>query len=132
MLKKDGIFIIIDGYMQKPLPQLTQDELLAKRLIEKGMTVNNFEEYSSLRRKLHDTKFEIVDEENVSQFILPTLQRFEKMATFYLSSPLLVKDVLYKVLDKDFTKNIISGYLMPYFIENEIAVYMITVARVLQ
>lgn len=82
VLKRNGVFIIFDGYTGKKATKLTKDELLAKKLTEKGMSVDNFDYYPDFRKDLTNSELKIIEEEeDVSLLILPTLRKFEKLAT---------------------------------------------------
>src|SRR4029079_544024 len=83
VLKKSGKFILFDGYTDKPRSKMTKNELLACQLTEKAMALEIFEDYSSFKKKALSAGFRVVSEENVSQFVVPTMRRFEKYAQGY-------------------------------------------------
>ncbi len=128
ILKKNGIFIIIDGFSGKPVAKLSKDELLCKELIEKGMRVAGFENYQDIENMLEKNGFTISFQEDISAFILPTLKRFETQAKYLLSLPRLIAKSILALFPSEFTYNAISGYLMPIAIERAIAKYIIVVA----
>ncbi len=127
-LKKGGVFLLFDGYAAKPTNQLSQDEREAKKLTERGMAVENFELYDSFIQKATQQGFFIDFQEDVSQYILPTLYRFEKLAKIYLKFSLLAKFGR-KILPDIFIYNEISGYLMPDMIKRHVGCYYITVLK---
>lgn len=128
VLKKNGIFIILDGYIKKIRSKMTKDELLASRLTEIGMAVSEFEGYPSLLDKAKKVGFEIVLSEDVSLFILPTLRKFEKLAMTFFKHPRVAR-LISKIFSKEFIYNAVSGLLMPNLIEDGLANYYITVLR---
>lgn len=126
VLRKDGVFIILDGYTRADRKKLTKAEQLACKLVEIGMAVENFETYSSFLKKAKKYDFTILEQENASLFIMPTLKRFERLARTFFKSQKVAK-LLSKVLSKEFIYNNLSGYLMPDLTERNIACYYITV-----
>ncbi|MBU4300687.1 class I SAM-dependent methyltransferase [archaeon] len=128
VLKKDGVFIIFDGYSNKNLNQLLHEERIALQLAGKGMAMEKFESYRSFIRKAKKEKFKIDFEENVSQFVLPNMERFEKKAASFFKRPKTAK-ILSRILPKEFTYNIISGYLSTTLMRQNICNYMITVLK---
>ncbi|NOR84580.1 methyltransferase domain-containing protein [archaeon] len=128
VLKKDGIFIIFDGYLNKNPKQLTSDEKIATQLAEKGMAMDKFETYESFKEKIKKTNFNIDFEENISQFTIPTMKRFEKKATLFFKHPHVAK-IISKFLPKAFIYNTISGYLSCTLMQMNTYHYMITILK---
>jgi len=128
VLKKGGVFIIFDGYISKKDNELTQNELLAKKLTERGMAVSRFETYKEFLEKVRKGKFRVVYEENVSQYILPTLYRFERLSEGFFRKKLLAK-VIKRTFPKEFVNNSISGLLMPELVKLKLGLYYITILK---
>lgn len=128
ILKQNGLFIVFDGYLGVEMENLNYYAKTACKLVEKGMMVDAFEEYEIVKEKVINQGFELVKENDYSKNILPTLYRFEKLASIAFSLKSLSK-LLVKVLPSNFTNNAISGYLMPNLIETGIAKYYLTVFR---
>jgi ubiquinone/menaquinone biosynthesis C-methylase UbiE len=124
VLKKGGFFIIFDGYSSKK--QLTDNEKIALKLAEKGMALEKFESYESFIGKAKKEKFKVNFEEDVSKFVLPTMERFEKKAASFFKRNKTAR-LLSMILPKEFTYNIISGYLSTTLMRDNICIYMITV-----
>lgn len=129
VLKKRGIFIIIDGFVAKEPSRLTSNEKLAVKLIEKGMSVAKFENYKKFYELLSKNGFKIIFEEDDSLAILPSLMRFEKQAEKLLSMPIIISKSIVKIFPYEFTYNAISGYLLPITIQDSIVSYMVVVAQ---
>lgn len=127
ILRKGGVFIIFDGYLKKSYSALNKQERLAKKLTERALAVQNFEEYSSFLKKARAYHFTI-EEEDVSRFILPTLYRFENLAKIFFTYPFLAKLII-KIFPKEFTYNTISGLLMPTLIKLGVGGYFITILK---
>ena len=129
VLRKDGVFIILDAYSKKPRSEMTEQERLACKLTELGMAVEEFTDYPSLLEIAKQHGFRVESSVEVSSFILPSLRRFERLARRYLKRPRTAKSIS-KLLPKELTYNAISGLLMPDLIEQGLASYWITVLRV--
>lgn len=126
VLKQNGIFILFDGYRNEM--SLNTAERIACSLVEKGMALEKLEHYENFKKTVLDTGFIIESEENVSKYVLPTMSRFERLASSFFSMPKTAKLISW-ILPKEFLYNIISGYLMPDLINQKIAVHMITILR---
>lgn len=123
ILKNGGIFIVIDGYLNKKVEELTKDELLAKQLTEKGMVVSNFEYINNVKDKIKSVGFNLVEEKDYSQNIIPSLERFEKLAGNTIFKYKIIGKIVDRILPNEITFNAVSGYLMPTLIRNDIACY---------
>ena len=128
ILKPGGVFIIFDGYRKQAETSWTKEQQLAETLIERGMALNKFESYESFRKKTAESKLTIESEEDVSSYVIPTMEKFERLANRLFNSPLLAK-IIVKILPKEFTYNAISGYLMPTLIKMGVAAYIITILK---
>lgn len=126
-LKLGGLFIVIDGYLSKPINELAENELLAKQLSEKGMVVERFELYDDVKKTISSKGFKSIFEEDVSILLVPSLRRFENLSHKVLFKNPFFGRVITKMLPKDFVNNAVSGYLMPNLIQNKVACYYITV-----
>lgn len=128
VLRPGGFFVIFDGYSNKKTNELTPDELLAKQLTEHGMAITEFETYYDFKEKISNSGLKIEFEENLSLYVLPTMQKFERIASVFFGFPILPK-IITKVLPYEFTYNSISGYLMPLLIKLGLNSYWVTVLQ---
>lgn len=126
VLKNNGVFIVIDGYSNKN--QMTDDEKTALQLVTKGMALECFEYYDSVIIKAKENKFKVEFEEDVSKFVLPTMERFERKAAKFFRFPILAKAIA-KIFPKEFLYNAIAGYLSAALVENDVCSYTITVFK---
>lgn len=126
VLRPGGLFIVCDGYHRYKPETLDSSALLASSLIAKGMMVEKFEYYGDFKSYAESVGFKLIFEEDVTKFILPTTERFEKLARSILKVPLIMK-LLCKLLPSKLSNNVISGYLMPDIIKLNSAIYVITV-----
>ncbi len=128
VLKPGGVFIMFDGYSVADRSTLSEKELAAAEITEKGMAVPIFEQFDSVIEKAKSVGFKIEYDEDASMLIMPTLRRFERLADFYFAHPEIARRAR-KFLPDTFTLNAVAGYLMPNLIEQGIARYGITVLR---
>jgi ubiquinone/menaquinone biosynthesis C-methylase UbiE len=122
VLNSDGRFIILDGYYSKPLSELNPQEQKAAKLTSVGMAVEEFMYIGKFREVIKSTKFKILEETDLSQKILPTMERFGKLARVFFKLGFIAK-LLQRVLPNMFIRNSISGLLMPTLIRHSIAKY---------
>lgn len=129
LLKPDGLLIIIDGYLKKPPHSLTPEEKLTKELVARGMMVWDFEYYPDFIKKCQQTGYQILFQEDVSQMILPNLERFEKMVSRRIFNRPRLGKLIVRLFPLEFTANTISAYLMPLAVTLDLAIYTILVLQ---
>lgn len=128
ILKPGGVFVLLDGYLQRARSDLDEETLFLATIVEKGMAVPQFEAYGEVLEKAKEKGFTVDYSEDVSQFIMPTLRRFERLARIFFNHPTLARAAR-KIFPDTFLFNAISGYLMPDAVEKGIGQYYITVLR---
>jgi len=116
-LKKNGIFILYDGFRLSGFDQLPEDIKKAAILTEKSMAVNNSAEIDDWLKAATQTGFKVKSCENISQAIMPNLARFQKLARAYFKYPSLSK-FLRAFLPREMLMNSIAGLLMPFTVHN--------------
>ena len=127
VLKKGGLFIVFDGYYQRK-NSLGGEQILAQKLVAKGMALNNIESYSEFLKKAKTAKFKLLFEEDLSSYVIPTMERFERIAKRFLKFS-KVFSILFRLFPKEFTYNVVSAYLMPYLFKNKLAFYKLTMLK---
>lgn len=127
-LRKKGLFIIFDGYANKPLNQFTDDETLAKKLTEKTMAVESFDFIGDFETLIKKSNFSIMERQDFSEQIMPSLKRFERLALVFYKYQLLTKSIK-RILPDGLVKNSIAGLLMPTLIQRKIACYYMHVLK---
>lgn len=128
VLKPGGIFLIIDGYLRKDLNAESLCRKEAFRLMEMGVAVEKFELYEYVRDKACAVGFTIGNEEDVTEYVLPFMLRYEKLARRFFNHPFLAR-LGTKLLSREFSYNAISGFLFPEMMRARLFVYMITVLK---
>ncbi len=127
-LRKGGVFIIFDGYVRKPIDQLSDQETIAKKLTEKTMAVDSFEYIEAFNKTIQESGLKLIKKNDYSQQIMPTLKRFERQALIFFSHKIVTKTI--KVfLPSNLVKNSIAGLLMPILIEKGVACYYLHVLQ---
>ena len=129
ILKKEGVFIIVDGYRMRSASRMTADEQLACELTEKTMALNVFEEYRSVMDKARKLGYRKVYSENTSEATQPTLRRFESLARKFFKRPLRAK-LLKFCLPRILVYNAVAGYLMPTVVKQGLLGHHIDVLQI--
>lgn len=127
VLKENGILIIFDGYREQK-ENISERERLSRELTEKAMALNQFDYFDSFIKQINQSGFTLEKEEDVSQFVLPTMKKFEQLAARFFAHPLLARCIS-AVFPKEFTYNAIAGYLMVPLFESGIFSYRILILR---
>lgn len=125
ILKPNGVFIVIDGYLRKEEKEMKQEEIDAVRLAAMGMAVPFFESYDHFLKQAKNEDMKRADEEDLSEFVMPNLYRFEKIAKRYLKVPFLVPTMI-KFLPEKLTWNGITAMLLVPVMERNLACYYFT------
>jgi ubiquinone/menaquinone biosynthesis C-methylase UbiE len=126
-LKRDGLFIVIDGYQRDRLNPLTPSEKIMWRLIEKSLSVDKIERASDVENYMR-MEYSIVLSKDLSPYVIPSLTRFVSAARFYFSHPVFARAVN-TFLPFDLVKNIIFVLLLPIAMQRHIACYCMHVLR---
>ena len=128
VLRAGGVFIIFDGYTAKSRSKMSENELLACKLTEKTMALSVFEDYDKAMHKARTEGLSLINDEDVSAYILPTLRRFERHAARFFNHPQAAKWVS-RFTPKKFIYNAIAGLLMPDVVGRGLLSYHITIFK---
>ncbi len=123
VLKDDGHFIVFDGYLGSR--ELSDDEKTAAKITEHGMAVAEFLEYQNFKNLSTKNGLHVIKEEDLSKFVIPTMQRFERMAERFFKRPRIGKFAS-RLLPQEFTYNAVSGMLMPILFRKGVFEYWVT------
>lgn len=126
LLKPGGVFILLDGYATNERDVLPEPLRSALILTEKSMAVPRFEPYGQILAYANQAGFTLKESEDVSEFIMPTLKKFETIASFFLHHKPLMKALL-KTTPPAFTANGVAAYLFPELMRQKAGFYFITV-----
>ncbi len=128
ILKKDGMFVVYDGYRQQRGDIGTPEEQLLARLLEVGVAVERFMQYDDFIALGQNAGFNMVENTNHTENVLPTMLRFEKQAKLFLHLGIAAKLIL-RILPRKFSYNIITGFLLPTAMREGIFSYQYTTFR---
>ena len=123
VLKKNGMFIIFDGYAKRERDKLSSEELEMMILVEKGMAVTKFENVNNISKYASKNKFKEVLENDLSENVIPNMKRFKRIVNKGMKLGIVFK-IICKILPKAFVGNAISGYLMVETLERDIFCYV--------
>ena len=126
-LKRNGLFIIVNGYYRDRTTPLSQSEEITLRLIEKSLSVDNHESIKDVERYFRE-EYTIAEANDFSQCVLPSMIRLESWGLRYFDHPTFAK-IVYKILPFDVIKNIIAVSLLPTSIKRQIFCYYIHVLK---
>jgi len=127
-LRNGGYFLIFDGYQRRKNGQLTDVEMKAKRLVEVSMAVESFEEIEAFRDKLKDSGFRLIEEKDLSENVLPSMERLKNIAHVYYRFPAVAR--LFKaLLPARITQNSIGVLLLPDVVRSNIGCYYLHVLQ---
>lgn len=128
VLRPGGLFIVIDGYRTRPEAACTPAENRALRLLARGMAVAAFQPYDAVRGALVRAGLEIVEEEDRSAQLMPSLRRHAARAERFVARR-IAGWLARRVLPRPLVGTIVSGALFPALLERGLIAYWITVLR---
>ncbi|MGZ4879611.1 MAG: class I SAM-dependent methyltransferase [Halobacteriota archaeon] len=126
-LKKGGILIIFDGYQRGRAEPLNPSEEVMWGLISKSLACETIDRVNVVEDNMRE-EFLITDVKDLTQYVLPSLVRFERLARFYFSHPPLARAVN-KFVPHDIVKNTIHIFLLPISVERQVGCYYIHVLQ---
>jgi len=126
-LRKDGLFIVIEGYQKDCAIPLSQSEDIAWKLISKGMAVEKIECLTDVENYMQQ-EYSIAEAEDLSQCILPSLDRQESRVRHYFRHPYYARAVN-KLLPLDIVKNFAVVLLLATIVRRQVACYYLHVLR---
>ncbi len=128
VLKKNGIFILVDGWLVNNRESYTEDEQEAFRLVEIGMSLKDSDTYQHFKEIAAKEGYSVDFEENDSQYILPTTNRTEAIARLFFTFSFIAR-MMTRFLPKEFLYNAITGYLWGDMMKRKITCYYLTVLK---
>ncbi len=123
VLKKDGVFIIFDGYAKVKKDSLKEEKKEIMTLVEKGMAVKEFELVDNISSYAKDNNFKEIIINDLSKNVLPNMYRFKRIVTKGMKLGFIFK-IICKILPRAFVGNAISGYLMSETLEKNMFCYL--------
>ena len=126
-LKKDGLFIVIDGYQKDRGAPLSPSESLMWDLIWKGFVIHKLEHIKDVESYMREG-YSIASATDVTQYVLPSMLIHERKARGVFSHRMFGRFIK-KLYPYEFLKNIMVLYLLPMSIRRQIFCYYIHVLK---
>ena len=117
VLKPSGFFILFDGFRVVPSGQLSEDEYLARRLIEKSMALENVVLVDDLITKAEEADFLVKERIDIADQIMPNLLRLRQLIMPWRLLPFGFS-IAHQILPANLVNNAIAALLMPYMVGN--------------
>jgi ubiquinone/menaquinone biosynthesis C-methylase UbiE len=112
VLRKEGRFVVIDAWRTESFSSLPTSIQRASALTERAMSVHQGRVLTDWIAETRNASFEIVEDLDLTEAIMPNLRRFERLAERFLSHPRLARASLH-VMSTELLSNAIAAYLMP-------------------
>ncbi len=120
VLKKDGMFIVWDGYLAVQRERLTPKQLVIVEMLEHGFYLNRFEYLGE--SKNYQKKFKLVSSRNMKNEILPAANQSVRRIERYMKFGIFFK-IFCSIFPKEFIDNLAPIYLMADSLKYDLSVY---------
>jgi ubiquinone/menaquinone biosynthesis C-methylase UbiE len=117
-LKKEGQFVVYDGFRHDGFDHLPNNLIQAAIITEKALAVNRFEKIDIWMEMACREGFKLKWEKDLSKAIMPNLGKLQVLARKYFENPFLSKMFL-KIFTRYTTLNCIAVLLMPFTMHNK-------------
>ena len=122
LLKNNGCFLVFDLFRNAAKkPTTVQEEKLLK-YIEASASLKKVITNESWSEIVRNTGFQELKNDTLSEQILPTLNRFNKLAKTYYYMPFLSR-CINTLIPKPLAKSSVASYLLKYSVENSFHLY---------
>jgi len=125
-LRRDGLFIVIDGYRKDRAAPLSPSESLMWKLIEMGWSLDMFECVKDVESYMRE-EYSIALAKDATQNVLPSAIRSARKIRDYYAHPAFARAV--NKLLSDRVRSSISPYLAPTSFRRQIGCYYIHVLK---
>ena len=127
VLRPDGLFIVVDGWRTDTFSQKPADLRAGAEYMETSMAVAYPWELSAWKSAVIDADFEIVEELDLTDQVMPNLTRLAEITERrFISHPRRAR-ILRKCLPASLVTNAIAGYLMPLTVQLGLYTYRMVV-----
>jgi ubiquinone/menaquinone biosynthesis C-methylase UbiE len=126
-LKRDGLFIVIDVYQRDRVMPFSRSEDIMLKLFAKVSSVEKLECVKDVECYMQE-EYSIISAKDYSQYVLPSIERWESMARYYFAHPTFAKSVN-KLLPFDIVKNAVMVLFLPTAIRMQVTCYYIHVLK---
>jgi ubiquinone/menaquinone biosynthesis C-methylase UbiE len=125
-LKRDGLFIVIDGYRKYRTTPSPSEETMWK-LVERGWSLDKSECVKDVEGYMRE-EYSIAEANDFSRYILPSMDVIARKVRNYFAHPMFAR-IVNKLLPFDVAKGLIPPYLAPIGIRTQFACYYIHVLK---
>jgi ubiquinone/menaquinone biosynthesis C-methylase UbiE len=122
ILKPEGFFILYEAFRNGNFNSMNEKSKLAGYLTERSMVVSEFADENIWLDIAQKNGFEIIENQDISDAIMPNLLRLNRISGKVFDKPLLGK-LLKILIPRYILMNAVAGTLMPYVISLEIMKY---------
>jgi len=116
VLRNGGRFVLFDGFRAEGLASYPEDVRIAVSLVERTMAVKQFPTVDSWLSLARAAGFRVCATQDLSEAILPNLERFQYLARGFYKFPAL-SAALRRICRPALLKNSVAGLLMPFTIQ---------------
>lgn len=127
-LRPGGVFIVIDGYRTRAPSACSEPENRALALLARGMAVTAFHPYDQVRAALTAGSLDLVEEQDRSHQLMPSLRRHGDRALRFLG-PSTKAWFARRLLPRAVLGTVITGALFPVLLDRGLISYWVTVLR---
>ena len=127
ILRRNGVFIVYDGYRLRSETECASEEKLARRLAERGMALDELDWYGNVIKQMQSFFVKEFDED-VSIYTIPTLEHLEAHALRLMRFPIFAR-LCFKLFPREVMCNFITAYLLSLGIKLKLFSYHITVLK---
>jgi ubiquinone/menaquinone biosynthesis C-methylase UbiE len=127
VLRPGGTLVVIDFFRARALTTLTNEEHLAAVLTEKSFAVDDALTWNAMLDLTKNIGFQLTEALDLSEAILPNIERFENMAHWYFRYPAVAK-LIQKIMPRYLLLSLIAGLLLPSVVRGGIEGYYALVA----
>jgi ubiquinone/menaquinone biosynthesis C-methylase UbiE len=126
-LKRDGLFIIIDGCRRDCVAPLNPSEETTLKLMQMSWSLDKFECVKDVEDYMQE-QYSIVEANDFSQYVLPSMTIIAHKVRYYFAHPTFAK-LLNKLLSFEVSKSFIAAYLAPICVRKQYACYFVHVLK---
>lgn len=128
VLVDNGVFIVVDGYLGQSEMALSRDELIARHLVGRGTSINEFQTYDNFLDIVRTRGFVVESETDVTDRTFNLFSKNERKAARLFDHTGIAK-LAAMVTDDEYAFGLISDYLMPVAVRIGMVRYVVTVLR---
>ncbi|MFA7244058.1 MAG: class I SAM-dependent methyltransferase [Patescibacteria group bacterium] len=123
VLKPGGVFICFDMYSVRDESGLSENELLIKSLVAKGMAVDEFESIEKFKKDVEKAKMIIEKNDVISNLVIPTADMLRERSLHILGRTTWKGKLFGPIFSQDILMSFAAGMFLSAAIKNKIFSY---------